>query len=353
MLRVREESVRVLDALIGAALGTQDAKNLPPSLAARRRGEPYDPERVQRFDVLVRALHEAPPQSVDEPVDDGYLPFYEAYFSNFIEGTEFTLDEAEAIVLDGTTPADRPEDAHDILGTYSIVSDREEMSRTATSPEEFLELLIHRHAAVMEGRPQHNPGNFKTRANRAGDTFFVAPDLVPGTLSEGFRRFMEFDTGWECAVFAMFVVSEVHPFADGNGRVARIAMNSELVSAHQSRIIIPTVFREDYLGALRRLSRQDDPSVLIKALRYTQNWTSRIDFTDLQVATEQIEATHAFEKSEGARLLMPPRGVFGESMPIILDAEESGRPLEVTSDESFRATTRTRGRPRIISDGSR
>lgn len=46
----------------------------------------------------------------------------------------------------------------------------------------------------------------------------------------------------------MFMISEVHPFNDGNGRVARVMMNAELVRADQSRIIVPTVFREDYTG---------------------------------------------------------------------------------------------------------
>ena len=45
----------------------------------------------------------------------------------------------------------------------------------------------------------------------------------------------------------MFVVAEVHPFSDGNGRTARLAMNCMLSARALSRIIIPTVYREDYL----------------------------------------------------------------------------------------------------------
>ena len=33
----------------------------------------------------------------------------------------------------------------------------------------------------------------------------------------------------------MFLVSEAHPFADGNGRTARIMMNAELIAAGQER----------------------------------------------------------------------------------------------------------------------
>jgi prophage maintenance system killer protein len=45
---------------------------------------------------------------------------------------------------------------------------------------------------------------------------------------EGYQRLADLDTAWERSVLAMFVVSEVHPFDDGNGRVARIMMNAEL-----------------------------------------------------------------------------------------------------------------------------
>ena len=33
----------------------------------------------------------------------------------------------------------------------------------------------------------------------------------------------------------MFLISEVHPFDDGNGRIARVMMNAELVSAADVR----------------------------------------------------------------------------------------------------------------------
>lgn len=56
----------------------------------------------------------------------------------------------------------------------------------------------------------------------------------------------------------MFILSEVHPFLDGNERIARIMMNSELVKEEQSKIIIPTVYHDDYLGALRKLTGQSN-----------------------------------------------------------------------------------------------
>jgi hypothetical protein len=43
-----------------------------------------------------------------KPGDDGLaLPFFEAYFSNFIEGTEFAVDEAAAIIFENRIPKNR------------------------------------------------------------------------------------------------------------------------------------------------------------------------------------------------------------------------------------------------------
>ena len=44
----------------------------------------------------------------------------------------------------------------------------------------------------MEARPGTNPGTFKEKLNRAGQAFFVAPELVRGTLGKGFE-FSSFD----------------------------------------------------------------------------------------------------------------------------------------------------------------
>jgi hypothetical protein len=74
----------------------------------------------------------------------------------------------------------------------------------------------------------------------------------------------------------------------------------------KSRIIVPTVFRDDYLGGLRRMTRQHDPTVLIKALRYGHDFTSQIDFSDLKRSTDTLRATNAFHEPDSyERLVLP------------------------------------------------
>src|SRR3546814_3469105 len=103
------------------------------------------------------------------------LAFFEAYFSNFIEGTEFEVEEAAAIVFRQAIPRERPADAHDILGTWRLVSDPIEMARTPADADELLDLLRRRHATLMVARSDKGPGTFKQEVNRAGQTAFVDP----------------------------------------------------------------------------------------------------------------------------------------------------------------------------------
>jgi Fic family protein len=238
------------------------------------------------------------------------LAFFEAYFSNFIEGTEFEVEEAKKIIFSGKIPKERPADAHDIIGTYQITSDDREMRRIPKNGDELVSLLKHRHSRLMQGRPEMQPGEFKTIANRAGSSFFVVPELVDGTLRQGFKWLQSLQNPFHRAVYVMFLIAEVHPFADGNGRCARLMMNAELVAAGQARIIIPTVFRNNYLSALKALTHQARAEPLIRVLDFAQNYTSLVDWRDYKRAKQTLTETHAFVDPtqadlEGLRLNLP------------------------------------------------
>ena len=112
----------------------------------------------------------------------------------------------------------------------------------AQTVDDFLHWLRSVNALVMQRRPDKRPGEWKDKANQAGSTFFVLPELVPGTLKEGFERIQALAHPLARAVMTMFVVAEVHPFLDGNGRTARLAMNCVLSAGRQNRIIIPTSY---------------------------------------------------------------------------------------------------------------
>ncbi len=305
-----QSEYKQLDEMIGAILGTRSTKVLrTPSARARAQGLPYDTVRLERFMSLNAALRSTvlPVRKLTETsIILRNIAFFDAYFSNFIEGTEFDPEEAAAIVFNNRPLAYRHADSHDIIATYNIVSDSVEMCTLPDSPEIFEMLLKKRHSILLAAREKKHPGKFKEIANRAGNTEFVSPELVRGTLAKGFELYQLLDNPFARAAFMMFVVSEVHPFLDGNGRLARTMMNADLIAAGQCRILIPTVFREDYLLTLRRLTREGDAKPYIKMLARAQEFVAKINFDNFDKAIKILYASNAFAKhDEGVYLKMP------------------------------------------------
>lgn len=294
-----------LNKIISALLVTKPSKILKsPVATARAFGIPYDPSRLELFEILFRELTQKEFKYREEKNTSGRafrnFAFFESYFSNYIEGTVFEIGEAKEIIETKRPLPQRNEDSHDILGTYQIVSNRKEMSTIPQSSDDLLEILKYRHKVLLSARTDSKPGEFKDKNNFAGQTAFVDVNLVKGTLIKSFEFYQALTHPFARAAYIMFIVSEIHPFLDGNGRIARVMMNAELTKAAQSKIIIPTVFRDDYLGALRKLSRQREPDAYIRMLSRAHEFSATIVNEDMDEMQSQLEKSNAFlEHTEG------------------------------------------------------
>jgi fido (protein-threonine AMPylation protein) len=302
-----EREFTKLNRLIGALLTTKPSKILTSPIAMSRAfGNPYDPDRIKLFETLFQYLQQNEFSNIPEINTDKTafknFAFFEAYFSNYIEGTIFELEEAKEIIKTEVPIPNRDEDSHDVLGTYKIVSNIKEMNQTPSTHEELLKILQYRHHILLEARKSKKPGQFKDKNNRAGETHFVDFNLVRGTLIKGFDYYQVLKEPFAKAAYIMFMISEVHPFLDGNGRIARVMMNAELVKAKQSKIIIPTVYRDDYLGALRLLTRQQNPIAYVNMLQRAQEFSATIKANDMNDAEIQLEACNAFKEHDEAIL---------------------------------------------------
>lgn len=291
-----------LNNIISALLSTRSSNILTSPLAAARAfGFPYDPNRIELFNTLYVSLLKSDfePLVDQNTTDIAYrnFAFFESYFSNYIEGTRFEVDEARKIIETNKPMPARNDDSHDVLGTYYIVSNRKEMSTVPASPEELIKILQYRHRVMLASRTSKMPGEFKDKNNFAGDTTFVDFNLVKGTLIKGFDYYHTLTSPFAKAIFMMFMTSEIHPFLDGNGRIARVMMNAELSKAGESKIIIPNVFRDDYLLALRKLTRQGEPEVFIKAMQRVHQFSSLVYGEDFNQIRDFLDSTNAFSDS--------------------------------------------------------
>lgn len=289
-----EAELEELDRLIGALLGTRDSALRTASGRARGAGRAYDTDRLTLFETLRAELAAQTFADRPEPDDPQRLfAFFEAYFSNWIEGTVFEVAEAEEIVFEHRVPVDRPADAHDVQGTFDAATDgrlRASAPRDADQLEDYLRAA---HRRVMGGRLEVAPGEYKERANRAGMTFFVHPDLVRGTLREGFAIMETLPAGLARATFAMFLTAEVHPFADGNGRIARLLMNAELSAVGLCRVVVPLPYRDEYMSSLRALSLNGNPTPLWRTIDRAQRWAALMEWSDRDRVLELMGESNA------------------------------------------------------------
>ena len=87
-------------------------------------------------------------------------------------------------------------------------------------------------------------------------------------------------------------------------------MNAELVAAREERILIPTVYRNNYLTALSTLSQAGHAEPLVRTLGFAQRWTHAIRWRDLDSSRRELEACNAFTNPDvaderGVRLRLP------------------------------------------------
>lgn len=302
-----EKEFEHLNKIISALLTTHTPRILSSPIAvARAFGFPYDPARITLFEKLFRDLKTSEFKNrTDKNTTTesfGNFAFFESYFSNYIEGTVFEVEEAKKIIESNKPLPARNQDSHDVLGTYKLVSNKDEMSVTPATADDLLKIIMYRHKILLDARPDKNPGLLKERNNFAGLTSFVDFNLVRGTLLQSFDFYNALNHPFARAAYIMFVISEVHPFLDGNGRIARIMMNAELVSAGQSKIIIPTVYRDDYLGTLRKLTRLNESKQYIQMMQRAHEFSENIYGNDYNEMLKYLKQCNSFSEHTEARL---------------------------------------------------
>ena len=192
------------------------------------------------------------------------------YHSNAIEGNSLDYGETRALLMHGVTAAGKPLKDHlDITGhrqaldyLEGVVQDGETL--TLTGIREMHKLLLgepyQADAQAPDGqrvRRTITPGEFKTQPNHVvtatGETHYYArPEEVASMMQD----LVDDDRGaseQHPVVFAADVhhrFAAIHPFDDGNGRMARLLMNLVLMRAGYPPAVIRQENRPAYYGAL-------------------------------------------------------------------------------------------------------
>src|SRR5438876_9618624 len=183
------------------------------------------------------------------------------YHSNNIEGNSFTYGETKALILFGITAQGKPlKDHFEITGHNDAINWVLDLVKgDAELTEVFIRQLhtlllkesSYKEARTPDGKPTRRKievGKYKTQPNHVitatGETFYFAtPEETPAKmheLVEWFRKEKQKPDVKPVILSALFHYRfiRIHPFDDGNGRVARILMNFILMQFGYPPVII-------------------------------------------------------------------------------------------------------------------
>ncbi|MEO5715703.1 MAG: Fic family protein [Luteolibacter sp.] len=183
------------------------------------------------------------------------------YESNSIEGNSLTLRETEIVLSKGVTVSGKPLKDHMEAVNLMQAWDRvKELAKPDASLTENNLLDLHR--IVLTRVEDSFAGSYRTSTVRIAGANFVPPNpiKVPDLMTELFAALGTIADPVERAARLHHGIAHIHPFADGNGRTARLAMNFILLAAGYPPISIPTDLRQAYYSALEAADSGDFPA---------------------------------------------------------------------------------------------
>lgn len=180
------------------------------------------------------------------------------YESNSIEGNSLTLRETELVLSKGVTVSGKPLKDHLEAVNLSLAW---ELVKTLAQPDTSLTErdLLDLHRILLTRIQDGTNGCYRTYAVRVGGSNHVPPNAVkvPDLMVGLFTSLSSITDPVERAARLHHGIASIHPFTDGNGRTARLAMNFILLAAGYPPISIPTDLRQAYYNALEAADSGD------------------------------------------------------------------------------------------------
>ncbi|WP_027398693.1 Fic family protein [Anaerovorax odorimutans] len=214
-------------------------------------------EKIQEF----RPLKLAEIQELDN-----YFKIGTTYSSNALEGNTLTLNETKILLENGLTVSGKPiKDCYEATGHGEAYDFMIKLARGGALEitEEIIKKL---HFLFYNKQDSEEAGNYRSFQVFISGTEYIPPiaEDIP-SLMEGFL--LQLKKNEEnlhpvlLAAYAHKKLVDIHPFANGNGRTARLLMNLILINKGYCIVSIPPVLRHEYIEALQVSQREKNPSI--------------------------------------------------------------------------------------------
>jgi Fic family protein len=198
--------------------------------------------------------------------------------SNAIEGNSLTLRETELVLSKGVTVSGKPLKDH--IEALNLAKAWEQVKKLARPDAVLTEHdLLDLHRTLMTLIQDGTNGTYRTYAVRVAGSNHVPPNAakVPDLMEELFTSLSAITYPVERAAKLHHGIARIHPFTDGNGRAARLAMNFVLLAAGYPPISIPTDLRQAYYNALEAADSGDFQTWLDFLTHQLDQWLSALE----------------------------------------------------------------------------
>jgi len=191
-----------------------------------------------------------------EEMDPEYI-----YNSNAIEGNTLNLNETRLVLEEGVTIKGKPLKDH--LEATNHLEALEYVYQLSKGKFHItVEHLLRMHRIVLRGIENEFSGRYRPGQVRILGADFLPPNaLKVPELMESFVKWMKESAAntniIEYAATIHYRFVWIHPFIDGNGRVARLLMNLMLIRVGYPPAIVLNNDRKKYYHALGRANRGD------------------------------------------------------------------------------------------------
>jgi len=216
---------------------------------------------LKDIDILkqkVDALRPMPPEMVKQLKE--YYRIGLTYTSNALEGNSLTELETKVVLEDGLTVSGKPLRDHFEAAGHSLAYDFMYESVGHNISEVVIKKLHHLFYYHID---LTHAGNYRdVQVYISGsDHKFPKPYDVPILMQRFASKLDEWQKTLHPVLLSAKIHKEfvfVHPFIDGNGRVARLLMNLVLLQQGYGLAIIPPILRMDYIRCLQRAHEHGD-----------------------------------------------------------------------------------------------
>lgn len=177
------------------------------------------------------------------------------YASNALEGNTLSLVETKVVLEDGITIGGKPlKDHYETVGHAKAFDEIIKLSQNKTFTEADIKLL---HKLFYEKIDNEKAGKYRTSQViiTGSDVELPKPEELDEKMHEFILQLPKLKAELhpvEYAAMVHIIFVNIHPFADGNGRVARLLMNLALLQSGYNIVVIPPVVRADYISALQK-----------------------------------------------------------------------------------------------------